>query len=197
MEGEAALGRLLLGTVLTLGLDDRLKPAHVFEGIAGLGGGRQQGAMIVAQDLQPRSDVRRVILPNGGDQSDFRHRESGTNFGDKFFHGIAMIAPPNAPEVTVETALTLRPMGRLMRAHREIMLRCLKRVAVRKLYAVLTWNIDGAAATMRYLSRDSLEESQAIGVALPILLLWRCNWLGRQSKLRGQVVDLLAIEDRV
>ena len=76
-----------------------------------MGGGREDGACIVVEDLEPVTKIGRVILADVGRDAKVGAEEGGTQFCDQLFAGIARVAETLAAEITVETCFVTSPVS--------------------------------------------------------------------------------------
>ena len=69
------------------------------------------GIMASSPLFQPVREVRSVILARLGGDAQIRTQEGRTQFGHQFLAGVSVIAKAFAPELPVESALVLGPVG--------------------------------------------------------------------------------------
>ena len=89
--------------------------AQVIRGALRVGGGGEDGAVVVLQNFQPVGDIGGVILARLKRQFEIGAEESGAQFGDEFLLRVAFIAPALAAEVAVKARRVLRPVRQFMR----------------------------------------------------------------------------------
>ncbi len=73
-------------------------------------GGREDRALVLAEDLEPVRQVRGVVLARLGRDAEIRAQERGTELRDKFFAGVARVAEALAADVAVEPGRMLGPV---------------------------------------------------------------------------------------
>ena len=76
----------------------------------GMGGCRENGAIVVLEDFQPYSDIGGVVFARLLVQFEIGTQESRSQLGNEFFAAITFIAPLLAAKVAVEALRVLRPM---------------------------------------------------------------------------------------
>jgi len=94
-------------------LDHRLQAMQEICRALRLGGSAEDRPFVVLQDFQPTLDVSGMVGTWLGRQFQIGTKERRSKFRDQLFASIAFIAPFLAPELTIKTALVLRPMGLL------------------------------------------------------------------------------------
>jgi len=83
---------------------------QIIHGALRVGGGGEDCAVVVLQDLQPEGDVRSVIVTDFRREFEIGAQERASQFGNEFLVGIAGVAPALAPEFTVKAGRVLRPV---------------------------------------------------------------------------------------
>jgi len=71
-----------------------LQLVQVFDGALGVGGGRNDGALVVLQDLDPLGDTGGVVLARLKVEAKVRGEEGRPEFRDQFLPAVPFIAPP-------------------------------------------------------------------------------------------------------
>ena len=92
----------------------RLKLLQEVGGALRMSGGREDGAFVVLEDLEPVAEISGVILPDVGRDAEIGAEEGGTQFRNQFLAGIAFIAEALAAKVTGEPCVMAGPVGQLM-----------------------------------------------------------------------------------
>ena len=96
----------------------RLQALEVGHGLAGLGGGGEDGAVVFLQQLQPMRQILRMIGPHVLGDGELGAQEGAGNFGDQLFRDILLIAKALA-EIAVEAVLGAAPVRRFMQGGRD------------------------------------------------------------------------------
>ena len=89
----------------------RLELLQEVSGALRMGGGREDGAFVVLEDLEPVAEIGGVVLADIGSDAEIGTEEGGTEFRDEFLAGIAFIAEALGDKVTGEPCLMARPVG--------------------------------------------------------------------------------------
>ena len=74
-------------------------------------GGREDGAFVVLEDLEPVAEIGGVVLADIGRDAEIGTEESGTQFCNELLAGIAFIAEALAAKVTGEPCVMAGPVG--------------------------------------------------------------------------------------
>src|SRR3546814_298007 len=88
-----------------------------------LGGGLEDGPLVVRQDLEPGGYIGSVILADLRRNAEVGAEIGGPDLGDQLLAGIAFVAPALAPQVAVEPGRVARPMCEFMSQGRRVALR--------------------------------------------------------------------------
>lgn len=107
------------------------------DGVLRVRGGREDRALVLAEDLEPVRQVRGVVLARLRCDAEIRAQEGSAKLGDELFTGVARIAEALTAEVAIETARTLRPVRLLVRLRRGVALGVAERLGLGQLYAML------------------------------------------------------------
>ena len=83
---------------------------EVIGGSLGMGGCRENGAVVVLENFQPSRDIGGVFFPRLLMQFEIGTQESRAKLGNKFFAAVTFIAPLLAAKVAVEALRVLRPV---------------------------------------------------------------------------------------
>ena len=84
---------------------------QVVGGALRMSGGREDGAFVVLEGLEPVAEIGRVILADVGSNAKIDAEEGGTEFRNKFLAGIAFVAEALAAKVTGEPCFMTSPVG--------------------------------------------------------------------------------------
>jgi hypothetical protein len=84
--------------------------------LGGVGGGGEDGSLIILQDTEPMTDIAGVVFPEFGSEFQIGAEEGRSKFSDQFFHCVCLIAKPLLPEFAIEAALMPRPVGLMPRS---------------------------------------------------------------------------------
>ena len=79
-----------------------------------MGGCRENSAVVVLEDFQPRRDIGGVVFARFLMQFEVGAQESGAKLGNKFLTAVTFIAIALAAKVTVKALRVLRPVGAFM-----------------------------------------------------------------------------------
>ena len=79
-----------------------VQSAQEIGGALRMRGGTEDSALVILEDGEPVGNIGGVILAGHKGQFEVSAQEGRTQLGDKFFLGIAFVAPFLAPEFTVE-----------------------------------------------------------------------------------------------
>lgn len=87
-----------------------LQLVQVFDGALGVGGGRNDGALVVLQDLDPLGDTGGVVLARLKVEAKVRGEEGRPEFRDQFLPAVPFITPPLAAKAAIEPRRMASPM---------------------------------------------------------------------------------------
>ena len=120
---------------------------HVVGGTLGMGGGREDRALVLLQHLQPVRQVGRMIGLNLGRDAEIRTQKSRTQFGHQFLEGIGAIteAPAELARVAVGVA---RPVDQLVGLGGRVAFSIAEGLGRRQLDEVPSRGIEGSATPM-------------------------------------------------
>lgn len=76
-----------------------LQPVQKVGGTLRMGGGGENGALVVAQHVEPRRNIGGVVGARLGGDPEVGAEEGRTDLGDQFLGGGAGIAPALSPEI--------------------------------------------------------------------------------------------------
>ena len=89
----------------------RLQAVQVVGGALRVTGGGEHEALVVPKHLQPRGNVSCVIRAHLGGNAKVGTEEGLAQLGDELLLGIALVAIPQAAEVTTKALRVLGPVG--------------------------------------------------------------------------------------
>ena len=82
-----------------------LQPVQIIGGAAGMGGGREDQALVILESPQPIADIGGVIRADFWRDPEIGRQEGRTQLGDKFLLRVAFITEADAAEVLGQVAL--------------------------------------------------------------------------------------------
>ena len=88
----------------------RLELLQEVSGALRMGGGGEDGAFVVLEDLEPVAEIGGMVFPDVGCDAEVGAEESGTEFRNQLLAGIAFIAEALAAQVTGKTCVMLGPV---------------------------------------------------------------------------------------
>ena len=97
----------------------RLQACKIVDGLRGLRRGGEDRLLVRLQDAKPIVEILRMIGPGGVGDAEIGAQESRPEFGDKFLHGVGLIAE-TLPELPVAAALDAGPVGQLVQLGRSV-----------------------------------------------------------------------------
>lgn len=171
----------------------RLQRVQVICGALCVGGCGENRAIVVAQDLQPRLKVGRMILAGLQLDIEIGSQEGSTEFRDEFLAGVAFVTEALAAEASIQPVGMARPVRQLVRQRRVVAFRVAEgfdrrdtdHVAVQCVVRFRTTDADISAGC----------GDEILGAGDPFRT--RCRRLRLHRVVRGQVLDLIRVEDRV
>lgn len=84
---------------------------QIIDGTLSVGGGLKDGAVVVLENLEPRSDIRGMLFLDFRRDFEIGTKKSGTQFGNEFLPGVAFVAPCLAAEVAFNSGRVPGPVG--------------------------------------------------------------------------------------
>src|SRR3546814_9677949 len=100
-----------------------LQSVQIIDGPLRVGGGLEDGPLVVLQDLEPGGHIGGMIRADLWRDTEVGAEKSRADLGDQLLAGVAFVAPPLAPQIAVEPGRVARPVGELMGQGRRVALR--------------------------------------------------------------------------
>ncbi len=91
-----------------------LQAMQIIDRALRVAGGGDDEALVTLQDREPGGDIGGVVRPDFWRDTEIAGEESGPEFGDEFFAGIAFVAMGHPPEVPGQAAVVLGPVHAFM-----------------------------------------------------------------------------------
>ena len=71
-------------------------------GALGVGGGREDEALVILQGLEPVGDIGGMVVADFRGDAEVGAKEGGAQFGDQLLLGVASVAPFDTAEIPVK-----------------------------------------------------------------------------------------------
>jgi hypothetical protein len=99
------------------------RAVDIFRCTLGMSCSREDGTVVLGEDVQPRSDVGCMILARVQIELEIRTQERSSKLSDQFLHGIAFAAEAMSTEVTIKPAGASSPVRAFVRKCRVVAIR--------------------------------------------------------------------------
>ena len=150
---------------------------EVIGGSLGMGGCRENGAVVVLEDFQPCRDIGGVLFARLLMQFEIGAQESGAKLGNKFLAAVTFVAIALAAQVAVKALRVLRPVGDFVSKSGVVTFSIAEGFKGRHLHVVKFLRVVGAISAM--LDRCSHAGEKLLGMFNACHGITASEWLSR------------------